>query len=265
MSDYLIGDVQGCFDSLKTLLKKIKFSSDKDRLFFLGDVVNRGKQSLATLRFIKDLKSNALMVLGNHDFHLLACTLGRKNPNKKDTFTDIINANDANLLLDFLKNQPLAIKHKGVLMIHAGVPPSWDIDRTLQQSRQVQKHLKSVNVSQFLKNMYGNKPNIWSKNLTELEQCKYTINALMRLRFCKANDELEFNHKMNYTHPPKGFKAWFMHKNRLLKNTDIFFGHWSSLSGVNQTHIYSMDHGCIWNGHLSAIRLKDKKIFSVSC
>lgn len=275
MSAYLIGDVQGCFDSLQALLKKIKFSSDKDRLFFLGDVVNRGQQSLATLRFIKDLKSNTSMLLGNHDFHLLACSLGSKKPNKKDTFMDIINANDADSLLDFLRNQPLAIKHKGVLMIHAGVPPNWDINMVVQQSKQVQKHLQGANISQFLDNMYDNKPNIWSKDLTELEQCRYTINALMRLRFCKTNGELEFNHKMNYTHPPKGFKAWFMHKNRLLKNTDIFFGHWSSLSDVNppkgllfsidQTHIYPMDHGCIWHGRLSAIRLKDRKVFSVSC
>ncbi|CAC9433528.1 Bis(5'-nucleosyl)-tetraphosphatase, symmetrical (EC 3.6.1.41) [uncultured Gammaproteobacteria bacterium] len=265
MSSYLIGDVQGCFDSLQALLKKVKFSSDKDRLFFLGDVVNRGSKSLETLSFIKDLGDNAQMVLGNHDFHLLACALGGKKPNKKDTFTDVINANNADSLLDFLKNQPLAITHKGVLMVHAGIPPNWDVDRVIQQSKKVQKHLKKVNISQFLDDMYDNKPNIWSQDLSELAQCRYSINALMRLRFCKPNGALEFDCKMNYTHPPKGFKAWFMHKNRLLKNTDIFFGHWSSLSSVNQAHIYPMDHGCVWGRKLSAIRLKGRKIFSVSC
>ncbi len=267
MSDYLIGDVQGCFDSLQKLLKEIKFSTEKDHLFFLGDIVNRGNKSLDTLRFIKDLASNgkASMVLGNHDFHLLACSIGGKNPNKKDTFADVINAKDSDDLLDFLREQPLAIKHKDALIVHAGIPPKWDADMVLKRSGVVEKYLKSDNISSFLTSMYDDNPNYWNDDLNELDKCRYTINALMRMRFCKSNGELEFKHKMDYLQAPDGYKAWFAHKNRNLKDVDIFFGHWSTLSKINVKHIYPVDHGCIWGGSLSAIRLKDKKIFSVKC
>ncbi len=265
MSDYLIGDVQGCFDSLQNLLKKIKFSADKDQLFFLGDVVNRGDKSLTTLRFIKNLDSNARMILGNHDFHLLACALTPIKQNPKDTFTDILNADDRDDLIEFLLQQPLAITHKDAILVHAGIPPNWDQDITLKQSSLVQKHLQGDRVGSFLLNMYDNKPNKYQDNLSELDACRYTINALMRMRFCKSDGELEFDHKVNYDQAPKGYKAWFLHPSRKLKNTDIFFGHWSDLANVKQAHIYPMDQGCIWGGSLSAIRLEDRKIFSVNC
>jgi len=264
MSDYLIGDIQGCFDSLQALLKKIKFSTDKDRLFFLGDVVNRGDKSLATLRFIKDLGENAKMVLGNHDFHLLACSLGGLNPTIKDTFSDIMGAEDHHLLIDFLLQQPLTIKHEGALLVHAGIPPSWDENTVLKQSSIVEQHLQNDGVGAFINNMYDNHPYTWS-DLNEMDACRYTINACMRMRVCKADGTLEFNHKMNHDTAPADFKAWFLHDNRVLKNTDIFFGHWSTLSKVNQAHIYPMDQGCAWGGRLSVIRLEDKQIVSVGC
>ena len=265
MADYLIGDVQGCFDPLQALLKKIKFSTDKDQLFFLGDVVNRGDKSLATLRFIKDLGANARMVLGNHDFHLLACTLSDRKPSPKDTFVDIINAQDRHHLIDFLLEQPLVIGHKNTILVHAGIPPSWDQSSALRLSRAVQKHLQSDKAGDFIINMYDNNPLTWAENLNELDSCRYTINACMRMRFCKADDTLEFDHKMNYNQAPNGYKAWFLHTNRVLKDMDIFFGHWSSLSDVHQPHIYPIDQGCSWGGFLSAIRLEDKHIFSVGC
>ncbi len=269
MSDYLIGDVQGCFDSLQKLLKKIKFSSDKDRLFFLGDVVNRGNKSLETLRFIKDLRANAKMVLGNHDFHLLACVLGSKTPNRKDTFEDVLNAKDKLELIDFLRQQPLIIAHQDALLVHAGIPPMWNKEIALKQSSIVEKHLKGAKVGDFIDVMYGDQPYTWTNTLSEVQACRYTINACMRLRFCKADGTLEFKGKMNHNTAPKGFKAWFLHKNRALKNTDIFFGHWSTLSNIKQAHIYPMDHGCVWGsdltGMLSAIRFDDKQVFSISC
>ena len=265
MSDYLIGDVQGCFDSLQALLKKIKFSIDKDRLFFLGDVVNRGDKSLDTLRFIKDLGDNAKMVLGNHDFHLLACSLGGLKPNNRDTFTDIINAKDHTQLIDFLLQQPLVIKHNQSILVHAGIPPSWDENMSLKQSRNVERYLQSDGVGAFINNMYDNHPYTWSNGLDEMDACRYTINACMRMRFCNDDDTLEFNHKMNYDTAPAGFKAWFLHNNRALKDTDIFFGHWSTLSNVKQAHIYPMDQGCSWGGKLSVIRFEDKEIISVNC
>ena len=265
MADYLIGDVQGCFDSLQALLKKIKFSTDKDQLFFLGDVVNRGNKSLQTLRFIKDLGDNAQLVLGNHDFHLLGCVLGTLKVSSKDTFIDIINAKDRLDLIDFLTQQALVIEHKNAILVHAGIPPNWDKSTALSQSANVQKHLQSDNAGAFIDNMYGNNPATCSPKLDELAACRYSINACMRMRFCRADGSLEFEHKMDYNQAPKGFRAWFLHKNRALKDVDIFFGHWSSLSAVKQAHIYPLDHGCIWGGRLSAIRFEDRRLFSINC
>lgn len=265
MSSYFIGDIQGCFDSLQALLKKAQFSTDKDQLFFLGDVVNRGDKSLETLRFIKDLDENANMLLGNHDFHLLSCVLGNKTPSNKDTFTDIINAKDCFELIDFLRQQPLVIEHQNALLVHAGVPPIWNKTTLLKQTAVVEKHLQSSQSGNFISAMYGNHPHTWTEDLGQMDRCRYAINACMRLRFCQADGRLEFEHKMNVDTAPENFKAWFLHKNRLLKNTDIFFGHWSTLADITQPHIYPLDKGCAWGGALSMIRFEDKTIFSVSC
>ena len=263
MADYIVGDLHGCFDGLKKLLKKINFSIDRDRVFFLGDIVNRGDKSLQTLRFIKSLKDNAQMVLGNHDLHLLACALGMVKTSVKNTFNDIINASDRNKLIDFLLIQPLVIKHQGVLIVHAGIPPNWDEDLALTQSQTIQKHLQSLKVASFLKNMYGNKPSKWIAGLSDTDINRYTINALTRMRFCSKDGELEFNHKMSYAKAPDGYLAWFLHKERILNNTDIFFGHWSTLSATQHKHIYPLDYGYVWGGSLAAIRLSDKALFTV--
>ncbi len=265
MSDYLIGDIQGCFDALQLLLKKAKFSTDKDRLFFLGDVVNRGAQSLATLRFIKDLGDNAKMLLGNHDFHLLACAFGSRTPSNKDTFNDILNAKDSVKLVDFLRQQPLVIEHQNTLLVHAGIPPIWDKSTLLTQTATVEKHLQGNQTGIFIDDMYDNQPYTWTDDLSEMDACRYTINACMRMRFCQADGTLEFKEKMGIETAPKGFKAWFLHKNRLLEKTDIFFGHWSTLADITQPHIYPMDKGCAWGGALSMIRLEDKQVFLVDC
>ena len=265
MAEYLIGDVQGCFDALQALLKKAKFSLDKDRLFFLGDVVNRGNKSLETLTFIKNLDANAKMVLGNHDFHLLACALSEKKLKPKDTFFDILQSKYRADLIDFLLTQPLVIKHKESFLVHAGIPPNWDQTRVLTQAKTVQQHLQSEHASTFINSMYENHPYTFTDALNETDQCRYTINACMRMRFCQADGTLEFNHKMNYDAAPKGYKAWFLHNNRLLQNNDIFFGHWSTLTGVNQAHIYPMDKGCVWGGLLSMIRFEDRQIISNQC
>ncbi len=265
MSDYLIGDVQGCYGALQRLLKSINFSLDKDRIFFLGDVVNRGNKSLEVLEFIQAHPDNISMVLGNHDCHLLACAFGQIKPNKKDTFSDITHSKNATKLLEFLSQQPLIIDDNNALMVHAGIPPNWDKITVLKQANLVQKHLQSEELGYFLTKMYHNQPDTWRADLSEIEQCRYTINALMRMRFCKANGQLEFTHKLNFDQAPSGYMAWFMHKKRLLKDTDIFFGHWSTLTNVQQKHIFPMDHGCVWGGRLSAIRRSDLQIFSVDC
>ena len=256
--DYAIGDVQGCFNSLNALLKKINFNIDRDRLYFLGDVVNRGSHSLETLRFLYSNKDNADMVLGNHDFHLLVCALTDRHPNKKDTFHDILEANDKNTLLDYLIERPLVIEYEDSLMVHAGVPPNWSQSDVINNAAMVHSQLRNNNLSEFLSQMYGNLPHTWSETLTIEEKCRYTINALMRMRFCKEDGELEFEHKLNVDKNPAGYKAWFLHKNRLMKEQKIFFGHWSSLKNVNTENIYPLDHGCIWGGQLTAYNLTNK-------
>ena len=259
--DYIIGDVQGCYDTLQKLLKKINFSEDRDQLFFLGDVVNRGNKSLETLRFIYSLRENANVVLGNHDFHLLVCSLTSQKPNFKDTFSDIINSPDKHTLLDYLLTRPLILEHQGAILVHAGIPPQWNISEAVQNAKLVQQQLQN-NPKQFLSKMYGNEPSCYSNKLGNEEKCRYTINALLRMRFCKKNGELEFNHKLNIDQAPEGFKAWFLHANRKLKDKDIFFGHWSSLKGFNIEHVYPMDHGCLWGEKLSAFSLSDRAIIS---
>ncbi len=260
--DYIIGDVQGCYDTLQQLLKKIDFNEDRDQLFFLGDVVNRGNKSLKTLRFIYSLKENANMVLGNHDFHLLVCALTSKKPNLKDTFSDILNAPDKHTLLDYLLSRPLILEHQDALLVHAGIPPQWSISDAVQNAELVHQQLQTNNPEKFLSKMYDNEPSSYSDKLSNEEKCRYTINALMRMRFCKSNGELEFNHKLNIDQTPVGFKAWFLHTNRILKDKDIFFGHWSTLKGFNIRHVYPMDHGCVWGEKLSAFRLADRTLIS---
>ena len=260
--DYIIGDVQGCYDTLQKLLKKINFSKDRDQLFFLGDVVNRGKKSLETLRFICSLKENANMVLGNHDFHLLVCALTPKKPNLKDTFSDILNAPDKNTLLEYILSRPLLLEHHGALLVHAGIPPQWNISDAFQNAELVHRQLQLNNPSQFLSKMYDNEPSRYSDELNDEEKCRYTINALMRMRFCKRNGELEFNHKMNIDQAPLGFKAWFLHTDRKLKDKDIFFGHWSNLKGFKTKRVFPMDHGCIWGKKLSAFSLEERALIS---
>ena len=261
--DYAIGDVQGCFKSLNALLKKINFNIDRDQLYFLGDVVNRGTHSLETLRFIYSNKDNANMVLGNHDFHLLVCALTERNPNKKDTFQDILKASDKDTLLEYLLDRPLVLEYEDALMVHAGVPPNWSKSDVIKNATLVQNHLQNGNPSEFLSQMYGNSPHTWSDALTIEEKCRYTINALMRMRFCKEDGELEFKHKLNVDKNPVGYKAWFLHKNRLMKEQKIFFGHWSSLKNVDTKNIYPLDHGCVWDGHLSAYNLTNQNCISL--
>jgi bis(5'-nucleosyl)-tetraphosphatase (symmetrical) len=156
----------------------------------------------------------------------------------------------------------LILKHQGALLVHAGIPPQWNISDAVQNAELVHQQLQVNNPAQFLSKMYSDEPSYYSDKLNNEEKCRYTINALMRMRFCKKNGELEFNHKMNIDQAPVGFKAWFLHTNRKLKDKDIFFGHWSTLKGFNIEHVYPMDHGCIWGERLSAYRLTDRTLIS---
>ena len=260
--DYAIGDVQGCYKTLSALLKKINFKIDRDRLYFLGDVVNRGSNSLETLRFIYSNKDNMDLVLGNHDFHLLVCALTERKPNKKDTFQDILTSTDRAKLIDYLLQRPLAIDYKGALFVHAGVPPQWDKSDVLLNSAIVENNLQSNQVVSFLSKMYGNSPNSWRDNMSNIEKSRYIINALMRIRFCKKNGELKFDHKLNIDKNPESYQAWFLHSERMMSSQKIFFGHWSTLKEIKIKNIYPLDHGCVWGGMLTAYDLTNREQIS---
>jgi bis(5'-nucleosyl)-tetraphosphatase (symmetrical) len=259
--DYAIGDVQGCFNTLSALLKKINFNIDRDRLYFLGDVVNRGTHSLETLRFIYSNKDNIDMVLGNHDFYLLFCAYTKKKLNKFDTFQDILNAPDKVNLLQYLIERPLAILHKESLLVHAGVPPQWSRSDVFKNASMVEQSLRSNSPYEFLYKMFGDLPHEWSENLSQEDKSRYTINALMRLRFCDKHGKLEFEHK-EPNKCPKDYKAWFLHSNHAMNKEKIFFGHWSSLKNVDTKNIYPLDHGCIWGGQLTAYNLTNNNYIS---
>jgi bis(5'-nucleosyl)-tetraphosphatase (symmetrical) len=259
--DYAIGDVQGCFKTLTALLIKINFNIDRDRLFFLGDVVNRGNNSLETLRFIYSNKDNVKMIMGNHDFYLLFCAYTQRKLNKYDTFQDILNAPDKNILMDYLIKCPLAIEYKDSLLVHAGVPPQWSKSDVLKNANIVEHSLRLNSPYDFLYKMFGDLPNDWSESLSNEDKSRYTINALMRMRFCNQDGKLEFAHK-NPNQSPKNYKAWFLHSKRIMSEQKIFFGHWSSLKDVNTKNIYPLDHGCIWGGALSAYDFSNQKCIS---
>ena len=203
MAHYAVGDIQGCLGSLLDLLERVDFS-EKDQLWLAGDLVNRGPESLETLRFIKSLEKRATFVLGNHDLHLLACWMGARKPNKKDTFTEILSAEDVNELMAWLLRAPLLHRNDvlGYAMVHAGIPPGWTIDFAEARAREVEATLRSSDPSSFFDNMYGNEPRIWSHKLQGLTRLRVITNYFTRMRFCTAQGELEFESKGSPDAPP---------------------------------------------------------------
>jgi len=265
MADYIVGDVQGCITSLKNLLKKINFSYDSDRLFFLGDVVNRGENNLETMKFIFSHQDNFDMVLGNHDIHLMACHFDSKKIKKSDNFDDILNSNLRDKIIEYLLNRSLALQLDGSILIHAGVPPIWSEKDVFYYSDFIKSNMQSSDSEQFIDSIYSNKPNKFNNSLTMIEKSIYAINALTRMRFCSKHGEIEYETKGNFNLSPSGYKAWFLHKNEKLADVNIFFGHWSTLKDFDHPKRYHLDTGCVWGNKLTAIRFEDKQIFSVDC
>jgi len=265
MADYIVGDVQGCITSLKNLLKKINFSFDSDRLFFLGDVVNRGENNLETMKFILSHQDNFEMVLGNHDIHLMACYFDPKKIKKSDNFEDILDSNMRDKVIEYLLNRPLSMELDGSILVHAGIPPIWSKEDVFYYSDYVKLNMQSLDIQKFIDSIYSNKPNKFKDSLSMIDKSTYAINALTRMRFCSKHGEIEYKTKGNFDRNPSGYMAWFLHKNEKLENIDIFFGHWSTLKGFNQPKRYHLDTGCVWGNKLTAIRFDDKQVFSVDC
>ncbi len=263
MATYAIGDVQGCFDELKALLTQINFNSDRDQLWFCGDLVNRGPKSLETLRFIKSLEDNAISVLGNHDLHLLATAFNHKNPGKKDTFDELLQANDSQELLNWLRHQPLAHHNKqnNITLLHAGIHPHWSIRKMLKLANEVENILRSNQHIKFYKNMYGDKPTRWHRGLSGWSRCRYITNMLTRLRYCDKKGKAELHAKGAPGSQAKNLYPWYEVPGRVSQYDTIIFGHWSTLPHagikcINNT--YAIDSGCLWGGFLTAMRIDEK-------
>ena len=268
MATYAIGDIQGCYDELQSLLKLIKFS-EHDRLWIAGDLVNRGPKSLETLRFLKSLGDRAVCVLGNHDLHLLAIYYGSSTLKRNDTLNRILEAPDCDELLTWLRKQKLLVldKANGFVMTHAGIPPCWSIKKAKKRAKEVEKVLNSTLAKEFFDHMYGNEPDIWSSEHQGWDRLRLITNYLTRMRFCTAEGRLDFSAKGSLESQPIGYPPWFLlpRKDPNERDIRIIFGHWAALEGTTQTeNIYALDTGCIWGGQLTAMRLEDLQIFQTS-
>jgi bis(5'-nucleosyl)-tetraphosphatase (symmetrical) len=265
--EYLIGDVQGCCSALEQLLAQIGFSASRDRIFLLGDLVNRGPRSLPTLRLLRELGGAATCLLGNHDLHLLAVAEGLRPEKRGDTMAEILHAPDRDTLLDWLRRQRMACFEHGWLMVHAGVVPQWDLATTLALAGEVERTLQGPDLPGFLQVMYGNEPAQWSPGLSGHDRLRFTVNVLTRIRFCDADGRLELKTKGESADPPAGFSAWFDAPGRKTADVPIAFGHWSTLGLLNRPQLLCLDTGCVWGGQLTAVRIDGgrREVFQVPC
>ena len=268
MTTYAIGDIQGCFSALEKLLEKIHFDPTQDVLWFTGDLVNRGPQSLETLRFIKNLGKQQRTVLGNHDLHLLAIDQGYHPGWRDDTLIPILQAPDREELLDWLAQQPL-LHHDAELdfvMVHAGLAPAWNLATAQQLAHEVEIVLQSNQRNLLLENLYGNEPIQWDVNLTGWNRLRCIINYFTRVRFCHADGSLELKTKEHTSKAPPDLLPWFQDPLRKTQTVNIIFGHWAALGGVTNTpHTFALDTGCVWGNCLTAMRLEDQQRFEVRC
>jgi len=255
MAFYLIGDVQGCDGPLQQLLERIDFSPSRDQLVVLGDLVNRGPDSLAVLRRLMALDGAAEGLLGNHDLHLLAVAQGARRPHRSDTLDGILHAPDRDTLLHWLRQQPLALQRHGWLLVHAGVLPQWTAAQTVNLAQEVSQLLASPDGLAWLSQMYGNQPDHWSEHWQGNDRWRVVVNALTRLRFCNAQGVMEFDTKDSAADAPAGFMPWFDVPQRRSADTPIAFGHWSTLGQLARPGLLALDSGCVWGGQLSAARL----------
>lgn len=260
MSTFAIGDVQGCFDELQLLLEECGFARRRDRLWFVGDLVNRGPKSLQVLRFVRDLGSRAVTVLGNHDLHLITQYEGFERRRKDDTFHDVLEARDARELVDWLRARPMMHVAGGYAMVHAGLLPQWSIAKAFKLAKEVEAALAARDYRDFLENMYGSKPDRWSDALQGWDRLRVIVNVMTRMRFCTPRGKMEFRAKV--TQPPRGYAPWF--EGRKGKQR-IVFGHWSTLGLKLTGRLAGLDSGCVWGGSLTALRLEDRKLFQVAC
>lgn len=268
MATYAIGDVQGCNLPLQALLERIHHADPAARLFFVGDLVNRGAHSLETLRAVHALAretGKVQVVLGNHDLHLLAVAHGIRQPHRSDTLQDILHAPDRDALLDWLRRQPLAHREKGYLLVHAGVLPQWSAAQALALAGEVESMLRSERWVDFLRQMYGNVPVRWDDGLLGIERLRCIVNGFTRLRFCQPDGSMEFAHSGGPEQAPPGYLPWFDVPGRKTAEDTVVFGHWSALGILQRPGLIGLDSGCIWGGQLTAVCLDDRSLLQEEC
>ncbi len=265
MAIYAIGDLQGCCDPLEQLLAAIRFNPSSDQLWFTGDLVNRGPDSLRTLRTVKALGNAAMTVLGNHDLHLLAASIGVRKISDSDTLDEILSAPDANELLDWIRTRKLAHQGNGHLLVHAGVLPQWNVWSTLRYAAEVERELRGSNWQHFLAHLFGNQPDRWDESLVGFDRLRVIVNACTRLRFCTPEGQMEFASKEGAGAAPDGYLPWFDIPGRQTEKATVIFGHWSTLGLVMRPDLLALDTGCVWGGKLTAVRLEDRALFQVEC
>lgn len=274
MALYLIGDVQGCDAAFERLLEKIDFSPSRDHLVLLGDLVNRGPDSLAVLRRVSAMGGSAQSLLGNHDLHLLGVAHGDRKMGRNDTLSRVLVASDRADLLDWLRHQHMALHRRigegdDLLMVHAGVVPQWTVADTMDRAAELESVLRAPDYGDFLRVMYGNEPARWDDSLGGAARLRVVVNALTRMRFCSVDGSMEFETKDGAGDPPPGYMPWFDVPGRRTAEATIAFGHWSTLGWKSRPDLISTDTGCVWGGKLSAVRigtrLEERELIQVKC
>jgi bis(5'-nucleosyl)-tetraphosphatase (symmetrical) len=261
MADYAVGDIQGCHNELLRLLDKIRFHPDRDHLYCVGDLVNRGPDSLGVLRTIKALKSSATCVLGNHDLHLISIYAGIRKHRKGDSLKKLLKAPDADELIDWLRHRPLlhVEKKQKIALCHAGIYPGWSIKSAKSYAREVEAALQKDDYHAFLAQMYGNRPALWKKSLHGYRRLRFIVNAFTRMRYCTRNGALVFRYNGAPGTQPGKLYPWYSLRDKDIKGYTIIFGHWSTLGTMRSNLAIGLDTGCIWGGPLTAVRLDRPK------
>jgi len=265
--DYLVGDLQGCCDAFERLLAELQFSPSRDRLWLLGDLVNRGPQSLKTLKRLRSLGDAATCLLGNHDLHLLAVAEGIRPEHRSDTLREILQDAERDAWIAWVRARPLAAEAHGWLLVHAGVVPQWSREQTLALAREVETMLRGPDLGAFLRVMYGNHPDRWSEHLQGADRWRFVINVLTRIRFCSDDGTLEFKAKEGADAAPPGYRPWFEVPGRRTEGVPIAFGHWSTLGLIARPDLLALDTGCVWGGQLTAVRVDGgrREVVQVGC
>lgn len=265
MATYAIGDLQGCYEEFQQLVELISFNAKRDKLWLVGDIVNRGPESLALLRNLMNLGDAVIPVLGNHDLHLLLVAEGIVRQRSGDTLQAILDAPDRHDLLSWLRHQKLLHVEDDYVLVHAGLLPSWDIPQAVALAQEVEATLCGENFHEFYLQMYGSEPSYWYEGLAGYDRLRVIINAMTRLRICTPEGRMDFSFKGQLQAIPQGYLPWFEVPQRVSRTHTIVFGHWSALGLQIKDNVIALDTGCLWGGRLTAIRLEDRRVFQVPC